>query len=105
ALQEALHLREVFGVFWADQQMNIHEPRLRRDVEAQLDVREEQRHLRQSAGQLILEEFFVGVGDVVVGDSDRSDLRRHALKRREVGIPRVGSTELIVENSAWRMDV
>ncbi len=69
--------------------MDVHEAGLCCHVEAQLDVREEQGHAGQSACSLMLEELLVGVGDVVVRDRDRLDLRRQAFKRREVGVPRV----------------
>lgn len=44
ALEDALHLRQMLGIFGTDQQVDIHEARLRRHVEAQLDVREEHPH-------------------------------------------------------------
>ena len=48
ALEDALHLGRVIGIFGADQQVEVHEARLRRHVEAQLDVREEQLHAGQA---------------------------------------------------------
>lgn len=42
ALEDALHLGQVIGIFGADQKMDVHEARLRRHIEAQLDVRKEQ---------------------------------------------------------------
>jgi hypothetical protein len=53
----------------------------------------------------VFEEFLVGVGDVVVGDGDRLDLRRQAFERREVGTPGICGAELVVEDSAGRMNM
>lgn len=50
-------------------------------------------------------EFLVCVGNVVVSHSDRLDLRRQGFERRKVGALGVGYTELIVEDSAGRMDM
>jgi hypothetical protein len=85
--------------------VNIHEARLRRHVEAQLDIREEQFHVGEPTGGLVLEKFFVGLGDVVVGDGDCLDPRRQAFEGREIGNPWVGGAELIVEDGAGRMDM
>jgi hypothetical protein len=53
----------------------------------------------------VFEEFLVGVGEIVVGDGDRLDLRRSAFKGPQIGAPRVGTAELIVEDGARCMDM
>ncbi len=53
----------------------------------------------------MLQEFLVGVGDVIVGDGNRLDRRPQAFQRGEVSPPRIDGTELIVEDGAGRMDM
>ena len=68
------------AIFGADQQVDVYETRFRGHVETQLDVREEQLHAGQPAGGLVLKKFLVGIGNVIVGDGDRLDRRRQALR-------------------------
>jgi hypothetical protein len=53
----------------------------------------------------MLDEFLVGISDVVIGDGDRLDRRRQSFQRGKVGPPGIGGTELIVEDGAGGMDM
>jgi hypothetical protein len=80
ACENAPRLSDVVRIFWADQEVNVYEAGLGRDVEAQLDVRKEQYHVGEPARGFVLEKFFVCVGDIVVGDGDRFDRRRQTFE-------------------------
>ncbi|MEI5725799.1 hypothetical protein V7S54_31630 [Ensifer sp. CCNWLY38] len=104
-LKDAVQLGGVVRVLRADEEVDVDEAGLGGDVETQFDVREDELHIGQSAGQLVLEDFLVSVCKIVIRDRDCFDFRRRGLKRGEVGFPGRATAELIVEDGPWRMDV
>ena len=54
---------------------------------------------------MLPKHLFVRVGDVIICYSDGLNLRGESLKRSQVTSPRIASTELVVQNGPWRMNV
>jgi hypothetical protein len=52
------------------------------------DVGEKEVKLGRRPGGLAPHDLFIGVGDIVIGDCDRSDLRRSRLEGSRVRLPR-----------------
>ena len=79
--QEALDPCDVVVVLRTDEQMHVDEAALCRDVQTQLDVREDKLDVRQaSLLPTPAEHFFIGVGYVVVRNGDGFDLGRGRLQ-------------------------
>lgn len=72
--QETLDPCDVVVVLRTDEQMHVDEAALCRDVQTQLDVREDKLDVRQASSQTPAEHFFIGVGYVVVRNGDGFDL-------------------------------
>ena len=104
--QETLDPCDVVVVLRTDEQMHVDEAALCRDVQTQLDVREDKLDVRQaSLLPTPAEHFFIGVGYVVVRNGDGFDLGRGRLQGGQVVIPGVRPAELIVEHGPRRVDM
>lgn len=104
--EEALQFVEMLGVLRADEQMNIHETALHRpDIEAHLDIRENEVDVRKPSRPLRLQHALVRLGAVVVGDANSAEDRREVFQSGKVLVPGRLAFELIVEHRAGRMDV
>jgi hypothetical protein len=92
-------------VFWANQKVKVHKARARCYIEPHLYVWEDELRARKATCGVVLEQFFVIVGNVIIGDSNGFDLWRDLFERSEITSPGIAVAELIVQNSSWGVDM
>jgi hypothetical protein len=103
--KDSPNLVKMIRVLGANQKMKVNEAGFRRDIEPDLDVREDELNVRETPGNFMPKHLFVCVGDVIVCNSDGFDSGRESFQLGEVASPRIAATELVVQNGSGRVNV